>query len=44
MTNNSLAFWPGHCTHIRVTSPTTMIQPRLLAETAVIKIEKDITP
>ena len=44
MTNNSLAFWLGHYTHIGVTSPNTLSQPRLPVETTVIKIEKDITP
>ena len=44
ITNNSLAFWPDHYTHIGTTSPTTLSQPRLTAESAVIKIEKDITP
>ena len=28
MTNNFLAFWPGHCTHIGATSSTTLSQPR----------------
>ena len=44
ITNDSLAFWPGHCTHIAATSPNTLSQPRLPAETAVIRIEKYITP
>lgn len=43
ITNNFIAFWPGHCIHIGATSLTTLNQHRLLAETAVIKIEKDIT-
>ena len=44
MTNDSLAFWPGHCTHIEVTSPTSLSQLRLPMKIAVIKIEKHITP
>ena len=44
MTNDSLAFWPGHCTHIRGTSLNTLSQLRLLMETAVVRIEKDIIP
>ena len=44
ITNDSLAFWPGHCTHIGATSPTTLSQPRLPTETAAVRIEKDITP
>ena len=44
MTNDSLAFWPGHCTHIGATSPNTLSQPKLPAETAVVRIEKDISP
>ena len=44
MTNNSLAFWPGHCTYIEATSPTTLSQPRLPMETAAVRIEKVVTP
>ena len=44
MTNKSLVFWPGHCIHIGATSPTTLSQPKLHVQTAIIKIEKDITP
>ena len=44
MTNNSLAFRPGHCTNIGATFPNTLSQPRLPAEIAVVRIEKDITP
>ena len=42
MTNNSLAFWPGHCTHIGATS---LLSPLSLpTETAAVMIEEDITP
>ena len=41
MTNNSLAFWPGHCTHIGATSPLS--PPSLSTETAAVRIEEDIT-
>ena len=44
MTNNSLAFWLGHCIYIGATSSTTLSQPRLPAEIVVIRIEKDIIP
>ena len=44
MTNNFLVFWPGYCIYIGATSPNTLSQPRLPAETAVVRIEKDITP
>ncbi len=44
ITNNSLAFWPGHYTHIGATSPTTLSPPSLPTETAVIRIEEAITP
>ena len=43
MTNNSLAFWPGHYTHIEAIFSTLLSQSRLPAETAVVRIEKDIT-
>ena len=43
MTNNFLAFWPGHYIYIGAISPTILSQPRLPAETAVVRIEKDIT-
>ena len=42
MTNNSLAFWPGHYTHIRATS--LLSPPSLPTETAAVTIEEDITP
>ena len=42
MTNDSLAFWPGHCTHIGATS--LLSPPSLPTETAAITIEEDITP
>ena len=42
MTNDSLAFWPGHCTHIRATSQLS--PPSLSMETAAIRIEEDIIP
>ena len=44
ITNNFLAFWPSHRTHIRATSLNILCQFRLPAKTAVIRIEKDITP
>ena len=44
MTNDFLAFWPSHCTHIRATSLNTLSQPKLPAETAVVRIKKDIIP
>ncbi len=44
MTNNSLAFWPGHCTYIGATFPTTLNPPSLLTETAIVRIEEAITP
>ena len=44
MINDSLAFWPGHCTHIGATSSNTLSQPRLPAEKAVVRIENDISP
>ena len=43
MINNSLAFWPGYCTHIGATFPTILSQPRLPPKTIVIRIEKNIT-
>ena len=42
MTNDSLAFWPGHCTHIRAIS--LLSPPSLPTETAAVTIEEDITP
>ena len=42
MTNNFLAFWPGHCTHIGATS--LLSPPSLPTETAAVTIEEDITP
>ena len=42
MTNNSLAFWPGYCTHIGATS--LLSPPSLPTETAAVTIEEDITP
>ena len=44
MTNNFLAFWPGHYTHIGVTFSNTLSQPRSPVETAVMRIKKGITP
>ena len=44
MTKNFLAFWLGHCTHIKATFPNKLGQPRLPAETVDVRIEKDITP
>ena len=41
MTNNSLAFWPGHCTHIRAIS--LLSPPSLPTEIAAVTIEEDIT-
>ena len=42
MTNNFLAFWLGHCTHIGATF--LLSPPNLPSETAAITIEEDITP
>ena len=42
MANDSLAFWPGHCTHIGATS--LLSSPSLLTETAAVRIKEDITP
>ena len=42
MTNDSLAFWPGHYTHIGATS--LLSPPSLPTETAAVTIEEDITP
>ena len=42
MTNNSLAFWPGHYTHIGATS--LLSPPSLPTETVALIIEEDITP
>ena len=42
MTNDFLAFWPGHCTHIGATSLLSL--PSLPTETAAVTIEEDITP
>ena len=42
MTNNSLAFWPGHCTYIGATSLLSL--PSMPMETAAIKIKENITP
>ena len=42
MTNDSLAFWPSHCTHIGTTS--LLSPPSLPTETAAVTIEEDITP
>ena len=41
MTNNSLAFWPGHCTHIGATS--LLSPPSLPTKTVAVTIEEDIT-
>ena len=43
MTDNSLAFLPGHYTYIRATSPNILSQLRLPAEIAIVRIKKDIT-
>ena len=40
MTNDSLAFWPGHCTPIGAFCPTTLSQSTLPTEIAVVRIEK----
>ena len=42
MTNNFLAFWPGHCTHIGAISPTTLSQPSPSIEIAAVGIKKEI--
>ena len=44
ITSNFLAFWPGHCIHIRGISSTILSQLRLPMVTIAIGIEKDITP
>ncbi len=44
ITNDSLAFWSGHCTPIGATSPTILSKSRLPPEIAVDRIEQDITP
>ncbi len=41
MTNNSLAFWPSHCTHIGTTN--TLSPSSSPTKTAVIRIKEDIT-
>ena len=41
ITNNSLAFWPGHSTHIGATSLLSV--PSLPTEIAAVTIEEDIT-
>ena len=43
MTNNSLTFWPGHCTYVRVSPLTILSQPTFPTKTAVVVIEKNIT-
>ena len=42
MTNNSLAFWPGHCIYIEATSSTTLSQLSLSVEITAVGIKKDI--
>ncbi len=44
ITNDSLAFWPGHCTHIGATSLTILSPPSSPIKRAVIRIEEAITP
>ncbi len=44
MTNNSLAFWSGYCTHIGAISPTILSPPSLLTKIAAVRIEEAITP
>ncbi len=44
MTNDSLAFWLGHCTHIGATSPIILSSPSSSTETAVVRIKEAITP
>ena len=44
MTNNFLNFWPGHCIYVETFSLTLLSQSILLMKTAVVRIEKDITP
>ena len=41
MTNNSVAFWPSHCTHNGAISLLSL--PSLLMKIAVITIEENIT-
>lgn len=44
MKNDFLDFWPGHCIYVRASRPTILSYPTLPMETAVIRIEKDVTP
>lgn len=44
MTNNFLAFWPGHYIYIEVSLLFISNQLTLPMKIAIIKIEKDITP
>ena len=43
MINNSLVFWLGYYIYIGATFSTTLSQPKLPTETAVVRIKKDIT-
>ena len=43
MTNNFLAFWPGYCTYIGVSSCIILSQLILLIETAIVRIKKNTT-
>ena len=42
MTNNSLAFWPSHCTHIEAIFLLSLLN--LPMKIAAVKIEEDIIP
>ncbi len=44
MTNDSLAFWPGHYIQIGATSPIILSLPSSPTETAVLRIEEAIIP
>ncbi len=43
MTNDSLAFWTGHCIHIRVTSSIILSSTHSPMEIIVVRIEEAIT-
>ena len=42
MTNNFLAFWPGHCIYIKATFPLS--PSNLPIKITAVRIEEDITP
>ena len=43
MTNNFLAFWPGHYIHIRAISPTILSSPSSLTEIVVVGMNEFMT-